>query len=304
MKINKRTALVAIALLLVGAVGAYFARPAIARYTWPWRSELRELPVQGTTISYRDFGKGTPVAVIIQGVAVPKDAYYKLQRDLSRVTRVLSYDRPGLGESADKHEPRTLDYIDKDLKAFLQALKVPPPYILIGHSMGGHIIRYYADRHPGEVAGLVYLDAPHEDWPRYIRATWPAEVSEEYFKRLWSKENAKVTGVLLEETLAYETNCDMIRGVRSPPDVPALMFTGNNWPHFRKDAPGVEEDRRNWVAMQASMIEGVKDKKQIIDWDVGHWMFNDKPESVTSEISAFIIKVRQGLESPSGKASP
>jgi len=290
-KMNKRSALaivVAVALLVVAAV---VARPILGRYYWQWRSGVQALPYAGGTVSYRDLGSGAPVVVIVNGMAVTMDSYYGLQKSLSSEARVIAFDRPGIARSTPNAEPRTLPYIDKDMKAVLQALKAPPPYILVGHSLGGHIIRYYADRHPGEVAGLVYLDAPHEDWPRYIRETWSPEEVETYFK-WWSPENEDFEGVPQEEMLAYETNCDLIRGVLNPPDVPALMFTGNNSGHFRKTSPGKELDRKHWEETQASMLAGVHDKRQLVDWSVGHMMYKDKPEWVASEIKTFIRKVR------------
>jgi pimeloyl-ACP methyl ester carboxylesterase len=294
-KMNKRSVLAIAALLVVGAVAAHFARPTLGLYYWEWRSAVKNLPYDGGTISYRDLGSGSPAVVIVSGMSVQKDSYYNLQKRLAEETRVVSFDRPGIGGSTPNIEPRTLPYIDKDLRRILQALKVPPPYLLVGHSFGGHIIRYYVRRHPGEVVGLVYLDAPHEDWPVYIRKTWSPEEVESYFK-WWTPENKSYTGVRLEEMLAYETNCNLIRGVLSPPDVPALMLTGNNAGHFRKVSPGREEDRKNWAAMQASMLDGVRDKRHLVDWEVGHMMYQDKLDWVASEITTFIRKVRKGRE--------
>ena len=182
-KMNKRSVLAVVAvlsLLVAGAIAAHFARPTLGLYYGEWRSGVKDLPYAGGTVSYRDFGSGGPAVVIVSGMSVHKDSYYDLVKKLAEETRVVSFDRPGIGGSTPNSEPRTLPYIDKDLRGILKALKVPPPYILVGHSLGGHIIRYYAHRHPGEVAGLIYLDAPHEDWPRYIRKTWSPEEVKEY----------------------------------------------------------------------------------------------------------------------------
>lgn len=312
---NRRTIRISLLLALLLGVAIVVAYPRLYACYWKWRTQLREIPLAGATVSYRDYGEGRPAVVIISGMSVLKDSYLGLQRRLGRKTRVISYDRPGIGDSTPNSEPRTLDYIDKDLKALLQALNVPPPYVLIGHSLGGHIIRYYAVRHPGEVAGLVFLDAPHEDWFDYVRKTWSKEDADAYF-RWWTPTNKDYAGTRLEEMLAYETNCAMIRGIKIPPDIPVLMFTASNYGHFRKSAAGLAEDRRNWAGLQTSLLTDVKHKKHLVDMEFSHWLHQEKPDWVAGEIGAFIDKIRgarqqrpdpvsQGLLSPgSATAAP
>lgn len=295
---NRRFILAGVIVSVLMIAGAWLVKPVIGAYVWKVRSGVQELPLSGETIGYRDFGQGSPAIVIASGMSVHMENYYDLQRRLSKITRVISYDRPGIGYSTYNKDPRTLDYIDRDMQEFLHTLGVPPPYILIGHSLGGHIIRYFADRHPEEVAGLVFLDAPPEDWPRYIRNTWSKQEIKDYFV-WWNPSHTEPGKAELEERLAYETNCDMIRGVKIPSDIPVLMFTGNNYGHFRKSDPSESEDRKNWAVMQAAMLDGVKDAKQLVNWNVGHMMHRDDPEWVESEIQAFIRKVRAKLAAQS-----
>jgi pimeloyl-ACP methyl ester carboxylesterase len=300
---NRRQVLAGLATVAMGSAAAWMAKPVLVPRYRKWRSSVRELPLSRKRIAYRDFGEGRPAVVIASGMSVHMENYYDLQRRLAEVTRVISFDRPGIGYSAYNKEPRTLDYIDRDMREFLHALGVPPPYILVGHSLGGHIIRYYADRHPDEVAGLVFLDHPHEDWFRYIRGTWSEEQIREYFV-WWNPVETEPGSANLEERRAYEANCDMIRGVAIPPDVPVLMFTADNAGHYRKSAPGQAEDRSKWVEMQASLLVGVKDAKHIVNLEVGHMLHRDRPEWVASEIGAFIRKVRAQTAALRGAVSP
>jgi pimeloyl-ACP methyl ester carboxylesterase len=280
-----------LALLLVGMVAALVSWPYVRPYIWKWYKRIDEIPLAGAMVSYRDIGKGRPAVVIISGVAVPKTAYLDLQTRLASKTRVIIFDRPGIGDSTPNRDPRTLAYFDRDLRELLRKLDVPPPYVLLGHSMGGFVIRYYADRHPEEVAGLVFMDAPHEDWFHYIRKTWSKEESEEYFK-WWTPANQEYTGSSLEEILAFDGNANSIRGVAIRPDVPVLMFTTSNPGHFQKSAVGKAEDQKNWIAMQASLLVGVKDKKHLVNPELTHWPHQDRPEWVVGEIDAFIDRLR------------
>jgi pimeloyl-ACP methyl ester carboxylesterase len=50
-----------------------------------------------------------------------------------------------------------------ELHSLLHAAGVAPPYVLVGHSMGGYIVRLYASAYRSEVAGMVLVDASHPD---------------------------------------------------------------------------------------------------------------------------------------------
>jgi pimeloyl-ACP methyl ester carboxylesterase len=61
--------------------------------------------------------------------------------------------------------PRTAGRIASELHALLQAAAISPPYLLVGHSFGGFVIRIFASRYPAETAGLVLIDPAHpEHW--------------------------------------------------------------------------------------------------------------------------------------------
>jgi pimeloyl-ACP methyl ester carboxylesterase len=71
----------------------------------------------------------------------------------------IAYDRNGLGKSqADTTIKSDKDVVNR-LRAFLQAIKIEPPYLLVGHSLSGPLIRLYTSIFPNEVAGLVFIDA-------------------------------------------------------------------------------------------------------------------------------------------------
>jgi pimeloyl-ACP methyl ester carboxylesterase len=81
--------------------------------------------------------------------------------------RVCAYDRAGSGWSDPRPEPRDAQHFAGELHALLHAADVPGPYILVGHSYGGKYVRLYAATYPGEVAGMVLVDASHPDqWTR------------------------------------------------------------------------------------------------------------------------------------------
>src|SRR5918911_919289 len=58
---------------------------------------------------------------------------------------------------------RTAVSLTEDLHALLMNAKVPGPYVLVGHSLGGILARLYASYYPSDVAGMVLVDSAHED---------------------------------------------------------------------------------------------------------------------------------------------
>ena len=86
---------------------------------------------------------------------------------LGQFAHVCAYDRGGYGWSDTSPRPRTLDGITADLHALLERSGATPPYVLVGHSLGGLNMWAYANRYPAEVAGLVLLDAadPQQSFP-------------------------------------------------------------------------------------------------------------------------------------------
>ncbi|MET0273385.1 MAG: alpha/beta hydrolase [Phenylobacterium sp.] len=85
------------------------------------------------------------------------------ERLASKGLRSLAYDRAGLGHSDPGPRPRDGHAIVADLDALLRALGEAGPFVLVGHSMGGLMVRLFALTHPDKVVGVVLVDAMTPD---------------------------------------------------------------------------------------------------------------------------------------------
>ncbi len=108
-------------------------------------------------------GEGSPTIILESGLGDTFVSWRKVEPQIAKFTRVCSYDRAGIGYSDASSQARTSKVIASELHALLHAAGVAPPYVLVGHSMGGYNVRLYASLYRNEVAGMVLVDASHPD---------------------------------------------------------------------------------------------------------------------------------------------
>ena len=107
-------------------------------------------------------GQGAPTVVLEAGASSFAIDWTLVQREIAKSNRVCSYDRAGMGWS-DPLPADTLAADTPDLEALLTAARVAGPYVFVGASRGGLLIRNYLARHPADVAALVFVDPATED---------------------------------------------------------------------------------------------------------------------------------------------
>jgi pimeloyl-ACP methyl ester carboxylesterase len=108
-------------------------------------------------------GEGSPAVILESGLGDSYLSWRKVQPQIAKFTRVCSYDRSGIGFSDSELEPRTSKVMAAELHTLLTAAGVAPPYVLVGHSMGGYNVRLFTSLYRNEVAGMVLVDVSHPD---------------------------------------------------------------------------------------------------------------------------------------------
>jgi pimeloyl-ACP methyl ester carboxylesterase len=120
-------------------------------------------------------GEGEPAVIFAPGGGASTLEWGPVQHRIAKKTRTVAYDNAGFGFSDPGPLPRTASAIVNDLRAALRAADVPPPYVLVGWSMGGLIMRLFAFLYPQEVIGMVMVDTSTEYMARrYETAGDPA----------------------------------------------------------------------------------------------------------------------------------
>lgn len=113
-------------------------------------------------------GRGSPTVVVENGFDEFLSDWFLVQSRVEKFTRVCTYDRGGYGGSQLSAAPRTFDQLNLELHELLRTAGERPPYVLVGHSFGGAVVRNHVVRYPEEVAGLVLAEAVAEHQPIMI----------------------------------------------------------------------------------------------------------------------------------------
>lgn len=142
-------------LLIAGAM-----RKANLRKSYPPKGQL--IDVGGYRLHIHCQGQGSPAVILDAGQGESGFSWAHIQSEIANTTQVCAYDRAGLGWSDPSLKPRTAEGMVEELHTLLDRAGVPQPYILVGASLGGLNARVYAHKYPDEVAGLVLVDAAHE----------------------------------------------------------------------------------------------------------------------------------------------
>ena len=149
-------------------------------------------------------GEGAPTVILAPGMGGTSLGWRRVQPDVARFTRVVSFDHAGMGFSESGPLPRTSSAIVLDLHAALRTADIGPPYVIVGHSAGGMHMRLFAFLHPDEVAGMVMVDSSSEhQGPRMFAAKDARRRDRKNLKRLTKITSLARAGALTPAAAEY-----------------------------------------------------------------------------------------------------
>jgi pimeloyl-ACP methyl ester carboxylesterase len=159
-----RVALGALILLLVlMAVGAIYQAVASTRDAKTYKPLDQMVDVDGIQLRLDCRGSGSPTVVLEAGASVYSIAWARIQEDVAKFSRVCSYDRAGMGWSDSVRGELSPQQVAEMLHSLLEKGGEGPPYLMVGHSLGGIYVRAFASLYPDDVVGMVLVDSSHEN---------------------------------------------------------------------------------------------------------------------------------------------
>ena len=258
-------------------------RPSSAQVQ-PAQSKLAD--VEGHKLSYQVAGVGAPTVVLEYGLGGSSGDWETVFPAVARFTRVVSYDRAGYGKSERGPGPRSQEQLAKELHRLLHNAGIMPPYVLVGHSLGGANIRAFAYLFKDEVAGLVFVDPFQE---RVFTTQTQAELDAAMQQQANAMKGAPAGPLKEWEFISGEVRngFPQLTAYGPPPDVPMMIIvSGRDRPP--RWATAAIEEFTPWVthAREAGMI---------FTTDNPHNVMAADPELVISSIRRVVFPSVQNV---------
>ena len=270
--------------------------------TYPSTHLNEKIDIGGRKLRINCLGEGSPTVIIEAGfgdAAVENFYWLKIMTEVAanKKNRICAYDRAGLGSSDPiPTESRTSQDVVNDLHALLTNANITPPYILVGHSLGGFHVRLYTDQYPDEVAGIVLVDSSHPNQFAEFLATLPPTTLNEaeslkelrdFLNNLDTTDNP--------EKFNIEASIAQLQNLRSLGDLPLIVLAQRPTCDFEtallKDIS--DQLRDIWQNLQVDLSSLSSNSTHIIATRACHDIQVDEPQLVIDAILKIVSEVQK-----------
>jgi pimeloyl-ACP methyl ester carboxylesterase len=276
---------------------------ALTGATYQWLATRRDLAatpppghlvdIGGHRLHVWCTGEGAPAVILDTGLGGSSADWGFVQPDVARFTRVCSYDRAGMGYSDPGPSPRTARRIATELAELLARSGIPGPVVLVGASIAGFDIRVFASDHPERAAGLVLVDASHEDQahevPRMARFVpllstvglfrffgisfgQTVESLPESVRRFARATRFRAAGyqAAADEIIHVRESASEVRSSRRKLTIPVVVITGGrgadeNWRQLQRDQASLSERGCLMIAPESGHVVSVDEPEVIVE---------------------------------------
>src|SRR5438445_422461 len=227
--------------------------------------------IGGYRLGARCIGRGTPTVILESGLGSSSGSWRRVQPDVSKFTRVCSYDRAGLALS-DNRLDRTIEggFVSDELHRLLAGLGLQRPFVFVGASIGGMYARLYEERYPGEAAGMVFVDSSHED----------------QFARFNAEDTVQHVADEGGSEIDFRPVIDELHRAASFGDIPVISLDAG-----KLDNPIFLDLRRDLAARSTNSM-------LVIASDAGHDIQHDQPDVVIRSIQLVVEAARDHRSLP------
>lgn len=253
----------------------------------PKNSE-RFTEIQNKRIHLLELGNGRPSVVFVAGFGTDLTTFSAVQKRASEFTRTLSYDRAGLGSSELIDTDRSLKNICSELHTLLEKENIPAPYIFVGHSYGGHMVRFFAHEYPQETAGLILIDATPEWQDEEIKKSLSDREKFQFdsLRERWKAGDELWTLGQRKESEQIQVSQEIIQQLKMPDNIPITVLTATNMPPSQ--FPFLRSAIDAKVRLHKQWLQDAPQIKHIITNKSGHHIHVDEPELVVNEIRKMV----------------
>lgn len=239
------------------------------------------------TFNFEKKGNRSPVVLFESGLGETLEGWKTIQDSVSKVTTTVSYDRIGLGKSSPTEEPRTLENFVTELNSLLKNENIESPFILVGHSLGGFIIRKFQNTYPEKVFGLIMVDPSHESLFERIYESKPkeqADMMRNGMKGFYANQPIAIQNEFKELSAAEKE----MKTILLPKNLPITILASYQTP----PPPFSPEDIEIKKELFNDWITRAPQAKLIITTESGHYIHYSEPQIVIEAIIEMVDNVK------------
>jgi pimeloyl-ACP methyl ester carboxylesterase len=244
-------------------------------------------------------GQGEPTIVFFTGKGRAQKDFRKVYNKLKKTSQIFAYDRAGLGQSELIRNERRVDTMAFELHELLVKEKIKPPYILVGQSLGGYIMRCFVSMYPETVSGMVFVEPAHEYEFKNgleIRSDSDKVVFRAEFKS-YLKVEGRTKGHQAEskqcfdfDSAGFSTNQRIVKDLKLPITIPITVLIARKVDadndYINKEMEYRLSYFENWKTINPQI-------KVISTFKSGHFIELDEPHLVVDEINEMIAKTKK-----------
>ncbi|MNK03946.1 haloalkane dehalogenase [compost metagenome] len=327
LKWTKRTGLVLLTLIILLLIAGFIFEMISRNDAEKMKPDGNFAEVENHRLHYYKKGNGGPT-VVFETAFDPAGhlQWYNIQKELPISYTSFSYDRSGILWSERGKNPKSGKKMAEELHLLLEKANVPKPYILVGHSFGGTLVRFFVHRYPKDVAGVILVDSqcPYDE--KYLspelfnmvnqglpsgflrfantfglarlmfKGMFPNEKKYEYQNSIMPALLYQSADAVLEEQDEMSAIKKEASKIKSFDNIPLLVLTAadvKRYDSMIKDKKLKTEMLTAWSKMQKDFLLLSTDSRQILVPNSGHYINQEQPEVIVNSIAEIVDKVKK-----------
>ncbi len=254
------------------------------------------MDIGGRHLDVSRMGAGAPTIVFEVGLADSLNTWLPVATAAAELTSVVLYSRAGFGRS-DPSPPSPDGYgarhAASDLHELLRRLALRPPFVLVGRSYGGLLVRLYTSLYPSDVAGLVLVDGTHERQVKEfgrIDSTYPGAFRA-YFDSVLKTLPPGAEAEEIRETVRIQA-AGAVEGMAPLPDIPLAVLTSMRSDSNASYVNGTARGHEVWRALHEEWFRRSRSAIHIETTHSGHDIQTTEPGLVLQAIGFVLDRVR------------